>query len=164
MYIVIYNVIISNSVRYYKGVGDKMNYEQIAEDIFVELKNNTQTSLEEILGDFNKGEIGVLSYLAFDEDGVTSGMLSEKLGVTTPRMASILNSLEAKGYINRNTDVSDKRKSLVTITKKGMILAKDVKDNLIDKIISVIKCIDYNDIKEYIRINKEIKNILNKKK
>lgn len=156
------NVIISNSVRYYKDVGVKMNYEEIAEEIFIELKNNTQTSLEEMLGDFNKGEIGVLGYLAFDEDRVTSGMLSEKLNVTTPRIASILNSLENKGYIMRYSDSNDKRKSLVTITSKGMQLAKSVKSDLLDKIISVIKEINYDDVKEYIRINKEIKNILNK--
>lgn len=135
---------------------------QLAEVIFNQLRNNTQTSLDEILSDFNKGEIGVLSYLAFDNDKVTSGILSEKLNVTTPRMASILNSLENKGYIKRSSDDSDKRKSLVTITSKGNKLAKDAKSKILNKIISVIKEIDYNDIEEYIRINQKIKDILNK--
>lgn len=135
---------------------------QLAEVIFNQLKSNTQTSLDEILSDFNKGEIGVLSYLAFDNDKVTSGTLSEKLNVTTPRMASILNSLENKGYIKRSSDDSDKRKSLVTITSKGNKLAKDAKSKILNKIISVIKEIDYNDIEEYIRINQKIKDILNK--
>ena len=139
-----------------------MDYEQLAETIFEELKSNTQTSLDEMLSDFNKGEIGVLSYLAFDENKVTSGVLSEKLNVTTPRMASILNSLENKGYIKRNSDINDKRKALITITTKGNKFAQSVKNKLLNKIILVIKQIDYEDVKEYIRINTMIKNILNK--
>lgn len=138
------------------------NYEELAEVIFEELKNNTQVSLDEMLSEFSKGEIGVLGYLAFDENNVPSGTLSKKLSVTTPRIARILNSLENKGYIKRDNDNNDKRKSLVTITPKGSKFAQDVKNKLLNKIISVIKEVDYNDMKEYIRINKKIKNILNK--
>lgn len=138
------------------------DYEQFAEMIFNELRNNTQISLDEMLSNFNKGEIGVLSYLAFDENKVTSGTLSEKLNVTTPRMASILNSLENKGYIKRFCDETDRRKSLVTITQKGNELAQNVKNKLLKKIILVIKEVDQKDVREYIRISTKIKDILNK--
>lgn len=138
------------------------DYEQFAEIIFNKLKNNTQISLDEMLSNFNKGEIGVLSYLAFDENKVTSGTLSEKLNVTTPRMASILNSLENKGYIKRICDETDRRKSLVTITQKGNELAQNVKNKLLKKIILVIKEVDQKDVREYIRISAKIKDILNK--
>lgn len=138
------------------------DYEQFAEMIFNELRNNTQISLDEMLSNFNKGEIGVLSYLAFDENKVTSGTLSEKLNVTTPRIASILNSLENKGYIKRICDETDRRKSLVTITQKGNELAQNVKNKLLKKIILVIKEVDQKDVREYIRISTKIKDILNK--
>ncbi len=57
-----------------------------------------------MLDEFNCGEIGVLSMLAFDQNPVTAGELSEKLNVTTARIARILNSLESKQYIRRKND------------------------------------------------------------
>ena len=45
-----------------------------------------------------RGEVGVLNYLACDKNEATAGKLSEKLNVTTARVASILNSLENKKY------------------------------------------------------------------
>lgn len=139
-----------------------MKEEKIAEELFQQLRNNSKTSLAEMLNDFNRGEIGVLGYLVFDKDNVPSGELSEKLDVTTARIASILNSLEEKGYIKRNIDTCDKRKILVTITDKGRTLVYKIKQELTEKIINVVKEIGYDDIKEYIRISLEIRKILTK--
>lgn len=139
-----------------------MNYEIIAEEIFSKLRNNYKDSLNKLLSEFTSGEIGVLGYLVFEKDKVTSGELSEKLNVSTARVASILNSLENKGYIKRTNDNLDKRKTLVTITDKGEKLAYSVKRELTSKIINVIKEVGEEDIKEYIRISLKIENVLNK--
>lgn len=139
-----------------------MNYEIIAEEIFSKLRNNYKDSLNKLLSEFTSGEIGVLGYLVFEKDKVTSGELSEKLNVSTARVASILNSLENKGYIKRTNDNLDKRKTLVTITNKGEKLAYSVKRELTSKIINVIKEVGEEDIKEYIRISLKIENVLNK--
>ena len=139
-----------------------MNYDDIANELFQQLRNNSKTSLTQMLNDFNCGEIGVLGYLVFDKDNVTSGELSDKLDVTTARIASVLNSLESKGYIKRNIDSGDKRKILVTITDKGRVLVYKVKKELTDKIINLLKVVSYDDIKEYMRISLEIRKILSK--
>lgn len=139
-----------------------MNYGEIAENLFQKLRRNTSISLVEVLNEFNRGEIGVLNYLAFDKNGATSGELSEKLNVTTARIASILNSLENKEYIRRKEDEFDKRKTLVVITSKGQELANVTKSEIIDKIIQVIKEIGYDEIKEYLRIALKIREVLNK--
>lgn len=139
---------------------DKVDYEEISEDFFQILRNNSKTSLTNMLNEFNKGEIGVLNYLVFDNDNVTAGELSEKLNVTTARIANVLNSLEYKGYIKRNKDLYDKRKILVSVTSKGKSLANDVKNDIKNKIIMVIKEIGYDDIKTYINIAQKIKKVL----
>ncbi len=139
-----------------------MNYEEMAELLFKQLKANTTYSLTEILNEFNRGEVGVLSYLAFDKDKVSAGELSDKLNVTTARIASILNSLENKGLIKRKEDKQDKRKTLVTITSKGKKLALKTKEEIINKIIKVIKEVGSDEIKEYARISFKIRNALNK--
>lgn len=139
-----------------------MERDNLAEILFQELRCNASTSLGEILNEFNRGEIGVLGYLAFEKDEATAGELSKNLNVTTARVARILNSLETKGYIKRTEDNQDKRKTLVVITQNGESLAKKAKKEVIDKITKVINEIGEEEAKEYIRITLKIREILNK--
>lgn len=138
-----------------------MDYSEFANSLFDELRHSSNT-LNDTLLDFSKGEVGVLGYLAFENNNVTSGHLSEKLNVSTARIASILNSLENKKYIKRKIDKNDKRKTLVVITKSGIELASRTKEDVINKIIMVINEIGYEDIKKYFELILKIKNVLNK--
>ena len=141
---------------------DKINIEEYAENLFNRLKPTNFKSLTDTLNYFNRGEVGVLSYLAFDKNETSSGELSEKLNVSTARIASILNSLENKKYIRRKEDSLDKRKTLVVITESGKELAVETKKELMDILIKVIKEIGYEDIEEYTRIVQKIRKVLDK--
>ena len=141
---------------------DKINIEEYAENLFNRLKPTNFKSLTDELNYFNRGEVGVLSYLAFDKNETSSGELSEKLNVSTARIASILKSLENKKYIRRKEDSLDKRKTLVVITESGKELAVETKKELMDILIKVIKEIGYEDIEEYTRIVQKIRKVLDK--
>lgn len=65
------------------------------------------------------GEEGLLHYLAFQKDGVSSGFLREQLQVGSGRMADILRRLEEKQLIVRCDDEKDSRRVLVYITESG---------------------------------------------
>ena len=138
-----------------------MDVENMAEMLFQQIKEGTSTPISELLDEFNCGEIGVLSTLAFDQNPVTAGELSEKLNVTTARIARILNSLESKQYIRRKNDRTDRRKIFVTITKKGKELADSTKKEIMDKIIQVIQEVGYDEIQTYISIVLKIRSVLN---
>ncbi len=138
-----------------------MDVENMAEMLFQQIKEGTSTPISELLDEFNCGEIGVLSTLAFDQNPVTAGELSEKLNVTTARIARILNSLESKQYIRRKNDRTDRRKTFVTITKKGKELADSTKKEIMDKIIQVIQEVGYDEIQTYISIVLKIRSVLN---
>lgn len=137
-----------------------MDVENMAEMLFQQIKEGTSTPISEMLDEFNCGEIGVLSTLSFDQSPVTAGELSEKLNVTTARIARILNSLESKQYIRRKNDRTDRRKTFVTITKKGKELADSTKKEIMDKIIQVIQEVGYDEIQTYISIVLKIKSVL----
>ena len=138
-----------------------MDVENMAEMLFQQIKEGTSTPISEMLDEFNCGEIGVLSTLAFDQNPVTAGELSEKLNVTTARIARILNSLESKQYIRRKSDRTDRRKTFVTITKKGKELADSTKKEIMDKIVQVIQEVGYDEIQTYISIVLKIRSVLN---
>lgn len=135
---------------------------EILEEIFNEIRTRSKSSLIDSLIEFNKGEIGVLSYLMYDEDGVNAGCLSSNLNVSTARIASILNTLETKGYIKRLNDTSDKRKTIVNITSKGKILVNKTKEEIINKLDTVLNDIGLDEIKTYINITNKIRLSLNK--
>lgn len=103
----------------------------------------------------------MLSTLAFDQNPVTAGELSEKLNVTTARIARILNPLESKQYIKRKNDRTDRQKTFVTITKKGKELADSTKKEIMDKIVQVIQEVGYDEIQTYISIVLKIRSVLN---
>ena len=139
-----------------------MKTEEFAEFLFNQLKPTNARSLTDALNNFSRGEVGVLSYLVFDKSEASAGELSEKLNVSTARIASILNSLENKKYITRKIDSLDKRKTLVVITEKGKELAISTKKEIIDMLLKVIAEVGYDDIKEYVRILQKIRNVIDK--
>lgn len=127
---------------------------------FFETIVNRRKSLIEIPLNCSQGETGTLLYLTFVEDGITPSRISEILDVSLPRIASILNSLEAKKLISKITDSEDKRKTIVNITDVGRKLVLSKKEEAIGKIAKIIEKLDEKDINEYIRLAKKIGKIM----
>ena len=67
----------------------------------------------------SRGEQGVMQYLYHVARPMSPGELTEKLGLTTGRVANILKSLEASGDIVRKADPLDGRRVLVALTPGG---------------------------------------------
>lgn len=66
-----------------------------------------------------RGENGVLMYLYHVGRPMYPGELTEKLGLTTGRIANILRELERTGMIVRTPDTEDKRRVQVALTPEG---------------------------------------------
>lgn len=138
-----------------------MNYNKKAEEIF-ETLTKRKKYIGELSSNISQGESGVLLYLLNVNSNVSQSELSEKLGVTMPRIVAVINTLQKKELIEKNVDSTDKRKSIISITNKG-------KDNIIKKrkdaikfIENVIKELDEQEIEQYIAISKKIERISNK--
>ena len=71
-----------------------------------------------------RGESGVLLYLYHVDRPMYPGELTEKLGLTTGRIANILKELERERLILRTPDVLDKRRVRVALTPEGEALAR----------------------------------------
>lgn len=138
-----------------------MNYNKKAEEIF-ETLTKRKKYIGELSSNISQGESGVLLYLLNVKSNVSQSELSEKLGVTMPRIVAVINTLQNKELIEKKLDPNDKRKSIISITNKG-------KDNIIKKkkdaikfIENVIKELDEQEIEQYIDISKKIERISNK--
>ena len=96
---------------------DKRKYtEMVMQALKSTYFNNSANASTEYL----KGECRLLSFLKIDpERKYQPGELAKELGLTTARIASILKTLEKKGYILRECSPEDKRKVFVEITENG---------------------------------------------
>lgn len=88
-------------------------------DKFIELTHKLYQIQKDSLSFLLKGENGVLLFLYENKD-VTPSMISNSFKVSSARVATTLNSLEKKNYINRIQSEEDKRVVFITLTKEGL--------------------------------------------
>lgn len=138
-----------------------MNDKELATKLLKDLWDNRPNRFNNFLDEFNKGEFGLLNYIYFETKEVSAGMLSEKLKVSTARIASILNSLEAKKLIKRKMGTDDKRKVVVEITTEGKEIIKKYQEEVVNKVSYIISRIGQEKAKQYFDIMLEINSIIN---
>ena len=66
-----------------------------------------------------QGEKQVLHCIAEEGSSLRPSDISEKMGISTARIAATLNALEGKGQVTRRIDESDRRRILVELTAEG---------------------------------------------
>jgi DNA-binding MarR family transcriptional regulator len=107
-----------------------------------------------------QGEGFVLQFIALRNGCVFPGEIGHAMCVSTARVATALNSLEKKGLVTRQIDVSDRRKILVKITSEGKLLAERNYRNAVDVIVKRFSLLGEHDAKEYVRITGRLVEML----
>jgi DNA-binding MarR family transcriptional regulator len=69
-------------------------------------------------------ELDVLQEV-FDRGPLDVGDLRTRLSAPKQSLARNLNQLESRGFVRRNTDISDRRRRLVTLTSEGAAFIAD---------------------------------------
>lgn len=64
------------------------------------------------------GQDGVMQALS-EEDGLTPGLLAQRLGVKAPTMTRTIGRMEAQGFVERRADGADQRLTKVYLTDAG---------------------------------------------
>lgn len=133
-----------------------MDYNDLANEylkvMFLMRGRNTQKQIDESLN----GENFVLSYVFERNGNVIPSDISNAMGSTSARIATILNNLEQKGFISRTIDTEDRRRIIVNLTDRGKEHVHEQNQKRIDFITNMLKYLGENDAKEYIRIMKKL--------
>jgi len=93
----------------------------------------------------------LLRYLDHAEEEVNPTELCKAMNVTTPRITTILNDMEEKGYITRQISAHDRRRICVTLTEAGRARINEGKKRLHDRIARIIEKVGEEDARAYIR-------------
>jgi len=136
-----------------------MDYKELAEDLLRNMTRTAKMPFQKKVEDISHGEKKILGFLAFAKRSATSGELSEALYLTTPRVASALNSLSKKGFIQRSRDANDKRIVIVTITEEGTHFMEEERKEALSMIEQTLEKLGEQDAKEFVRILKRITDI-----
>ena len=131
-------------------------YEALAKELMHSIDQHKKAPPHERISASMRGEMAVLRLLEHETQPLTAGEISRKLGMTTPRIAAVLGSLEKKGMILRQIDEHDKRRVLVILTDKGCKFCQQKKELVLGEMTRMLSQLGSEDAAHFVRIVKRI--------
>lgn len=135
-------------------------YEALALDLMDSLNKSIKNPPHEEISAAMRGEMAVLRLLAREGQPIAAGEISRTLGMTTSRIAAVLGSLEKKTLILRQTDASDKRRVLVTLTPQGSVFFQARKQEALRDTGALLARLGEEDAVHFVRILKRIHELI----
>ncbi|MDR0778286.1 MAG: MarR family transcriptional regulator [Methanomassiliicoccaceae archaeon] len=129
-----------------------MYYDEYAKEILQHMASIQREQYQRLIVETTQGAVSVLQFIKNIEGEIIPGQISEKLGISTARVAVILNNLENKGLITRDIDTKDRRKIIVTLTQDGMDLVEEKQKDNIELLKGLLIQLGEDDTKELSRI------------
>lgn len=102
----------------------------------------------------------VLRYLAEAGHTVSSGEISRYMNVSTARVAVILRSMCEKELITKTEDSADARKTLVSLTEKGLERIRKTKAEMMELMTEIINTVGLERMEQYLETLKEINSVV----
>ncbi|MGM9549323.1 MAG: MarR family winged helix-turn-helix transcriptional regulator [Faecousia sp.] len=133
-----------------------MDYASLASQLLSVRANLLQVPAYQHLSKMTKGELFVLNYLVTHETVIHPKELSEKMSVSTARIAFLLHHMEEKGLIVRSSDLSDNRQIIVRLTEDGIKAIQKTRVEVISRVSAMLEGLGPDDAREYIRIQEKI--------
>ena len=118
--------------------------------------NLLQVPANQKLSKMLRGELFVLNYLYRREGEVHPKELSEKMAVSTARIARLLNHMEEKSLVIRQPDPGDSRQIIVQLTPAGAKAGEGARREVIAYLAKMLESLGPEDARAYIRIQEKI--------
>lgn len=133
-----------------------MDYNMLAIELLNAHANLLQVPASQQLSKMVKGEYFVLNYMSTHKKIIHPKELSQKMAVSTARIASLLNHMEQKKLILRYPDPDDSRQIVVVLTDEGRNAIQVVRAEAVSHVSSMLESLGPEDAQAYIRIQKKI--------
>ena len=133
-----------------------MCYAKLAEEFLEQMQVFRRFEPQQKINESMRGESFALHHIAMNNGHIIPSEISEAMGISGARIAATLNSLENKGYITRQIDLSDRRRIIVTLTDKGREQEEEHRHMLIATVEKMLRLLGEHDAKEYIRISRRM--------
>ncbi|MBP3736975.1 MAG: MarR family transcriptional regulator [Lachnospiraceae bacterium] len=133
-----------------------VDYQELAKEYLQVKSGRIQLQLGRAIMGLTEGGIYVLHVLhkmggkAYPKDIVN------EIGISSARVAKVLNGLESDGMIVRSRDPEDGRQTIITMTKKGIKKAEYNEQTSYKRLAQVLSMLGEKDAREYVRIEKKL--------
>jgi DNA-binding MarR family transcriptional regulator len=99
-------------------------------------------------------ELSAMYCIDQDEEAeqTTHHAMHETLCVSKAAVSQILGSLEKRGYIRRAIDRDNRRKIIITLTKKGKSAVDKGQKHMDDLVASIIERFGEEDVRDFVRL------------
>lgn len=114
------------------------------------------------LDDNGKGLYAILRMLSVAGNETVAGDIANTLHMSTPRVASALRTLEARGLVLRMPSERDARRTVVRITMGGREALRAKQTELAEFVDYLMESVGETDMYEFLRISHKIGDSLNK--
>ena len=108
------------------------------------------------------GEMAVMRALMLANGELTPSQIADRAWVSTPRVANILRSLEAKNWITREPDKTDRRRVIVKVTKHGLATLEEKRALSNRKTGEFLAELGPDDARELVRLVHRMSEIVEK--
>lgn len=136
-----------------------MNIEDKADEFLLSLKSLSHITAYKLIGELSKGEIFLLGYLHSCGGTARSNALSQALGTSTARIAAAVKSMERKGWVYRESDQENKRKTMVHLTSEGHKHVMEYRERARSAVMRLLAELGEADTEDYLRITRRINEI-----
>lgn len=102
------------------------------------------------------GEYKAIGLISLNGGWIYPKNIEKEMGVSSARVAKIINNLEAKNLIVREVDKNDRRRTIVTLTEKGKKFESLKKERMDFAIITMFELLGEEDSKDFVRIVEKI--------
>lgn len=104
----------------------------------------------------SRGELHLLWYIHSKADAVLPGELKRVMDVSTARIAHLLNTLEARGYIRRNISSDDHRRVEIRLTEVGKRNFEQVCARIHRRLTAIADALGEEDTEQFLRLSERI--------
>ncbi len=133
-----------------------MDDRQIAEELLEIHGELNRRRLHQKMNGFGRGEIFALSCLYDHGGSAWPKELSEDMGVSSARVAALVNQLEGKGWVRREGDFGDTRHTVVSLTGSGRAAVLAEKEEILDSIMELLEGLGHQDAEAFLRIRRKM--------
>ena len=128
------------------------NYSALAQELLHALDTAGPRPPHEDISQTQRGEMAVLRLLAEENRQLLAGEISRGLGMTTSRIAAVLNSLEKKGMITRLADPRDRRRVVVALTGRGKDFCRARRKDAERDFTHLLERLGEEDARQFVRL------------
>ena len=135
-------------------------YEALAREFFEALDKSACVPRSDRVSETMRGEAAVMRLLMREGRSLTPGEIGKLLGMTSSRIAAVMNALERKGFVLREGDAQDRRRVRVTLTEQGKVFCRHKQRCAVGDLSTLLSQLGEEDAALFVRLSRRVMEMM----